>query len=116
MTAGPIRIAWHILLPMAYVSVLATLTVSFVLTSGEIGSTILLHAPGGETLPIALYAIEANSPRSYVAAMTLFQLLLSLLPIIVLMSLLGMWAGPRREEKGPRRTQARHGPPRRVGL
>ena len=81
--AGPIRIAWHILLPMIHVAVLATLTIAFVFSVGEIGSTILLHPPGGETLPIALYSIEANSPRSYVAALTLIQLLVSLSPLLL---------------------------------
>lgn len=81
--ASPIRIAWHILLPLTHVAVLATLTIAFVFSVGEIGSTILLHPPGGETLPIALYSIEANSPRSYVAAMTLIQLLVSLSPLLL---------------------------------
>ncbi len=39
--------------------------------------------PGGETLPIALYAIEANSPRSYVAVLTLIQLLVTLTPLVL---------------------------------
>jgi iron(III) transport system permease protein len=61
-------------------ALLAAVAVVFVLATGEIGSTILLYPPGGETLAIALYSIEANSPRSYVAAMTLLQLLLCLVP------------------------------------
>lgn len=81
--ASPVRIAWHILLPMTKVAVLAILTIAFIFSVGEIGSTILLHPPGGETLPIALYAIEANSPRSYVAAMTLIQLLVSISPLLL---------------------------------
>lgn len=81
--ANPVRIAWHILLPMTKVAVLAILTIAFIFSVGEIGSTILLYPPGGETLPIALYSIEANSPRSYVAVMTLIQLLVSLSPLLL---------------------------------
>ncbi len=81
--AGPVLTAWHILLPLTQIALMATIAIAFVFAIGEIGSTILLYPPGGETLPIALYAIEANSPRSYVAAMTLIQLLVTLVPLAV---------------------------------
>lgn len=79
--AGAIRMICYVFLPLARVALLAALAVAFILSVGEIGSTILLYPPGGETLPITLYAIEANSPRSYVAALTLIQLLVSLAPV-----------------------------------
>lgn len=82
--ARTIHTVRHVLLPLTRTALLATLAVGFVLCAGEISSTILLYPPGGETLPIALYAIEANSPRSYVAALTLIQLLVSLVPIALI--------------------------------
>lgn len=88
--AGPVRSAWHVFLPLTHVALLATLAITFVLAVGEIGSTIVLYPPGGETLPIALYAIEANSPRSYVAAMTLIQLFVSLVPLAAIALALGL--------------------------
>lgn len=45
----------------------------------------MLYPPGGETLPIALYSIEANSPRAYVAAMALYEVLLCLSPFLTLL-------------------------------
>lgn len=74
--AGIKTIFWRIILPLIRVPLLAVTALGFIFASGEIGSTILLHPPGGETLPIALYAIEANSPRSYVAALALIQIAL----------------------------------------
>lgn len=64
----------HVTLPLTRVALAAIVLIGVVVTNAEIGSTILLHAPGEETLAIALYAIEANSPRSYVAALALIQL------------------------------------------
>ncbi len=77
------RIAVHVILPMTRVALITTFAISFILSVGEIGSTILLYPPGGETLPIALYSIEANSPRSYVAAMTILLLALCMIPLIL---------------------------------
>jgi len=79
--AGPLRILWHVIVPLTRVALLSSLAIAFVLAVGEIGSTILLYPPGGETLPIALYSIEANSPHAYVSAMTLLQLLVLLPPL-----------------------------------
>ncbi len=79
--AGPILTTWHVLMPLTRVALLATLAITFVLTTGEIGATILLYPPGGETLPIALYSIEANSPHAYVSALTILQLLVLLGPL-----------------------------------
>lgn len=89
--AGPWRTFRSIQLPLIAPSVLAAFLVSFLLAATDIGSTILLHSPGHETLPIALYSIEANSPRSYVGAMTL----LYVTGIAVPAAALG-WLGTRR--------------------
>jgi iron(III) transport system permease protein len=73
--AGPMQRMRHIVVPMLRLALLAALGATFILSLAEIGSTILLYPPGGETLLIALLSIEANSPRAYVAAMMLLQLL-----------------------------------------
>ncbi len=79
--ASPLRILWHVLVPLTRMALLASLAVTFVLAVGEIGATILLYPPGGETLPIALYSIEANSPHAYVSAMTILQILVLAVPL-----------------------------------
>lgn len=75
--SGP-RTIRSIVLPLVVPHLAAAVVVTFVLAAAEIGSTILLYPPGGETLPIALYSVEANSPRALVAAMTL---ILAALPL-----------------------------------
>ncbi|MCK5862577.1 MAG: iron ABC transporter permease [Candidatus Hydrogenedentes bacterium] len=79
--ASGLRSIWHIYLPLLRVAFLITLGISFVLTTGEIGATILLYPPGGETLAILLYSIEANSPHSYISALTLLQFLFLFVPL-----------------------------------
>lgn len=69
--ASGARIAGSIVAPLIAPHLAVAFTAAFILSSAEIGSTILLYPPGGETLPIALYAVEANSPRSLVAALTM---------------------------------------------
>lgn len=99
--AGPLAQLIHIALPLMRVGLLVVVLMSIVVASAEIGSTILLHAPGEETLAIALYAIEANSPRSYVAALSLIQLSLlgAAALIIVLLSTISFRAGPARKRR-----------------
>jgi len=99
--AGPLAQLIHIALPLMRVGLLVVVLMSIVVASAEIGSTILLHAPGEETLPIALYAIEANSPRSYVAALSLIQLSLlgAATLIIVLLSTISFRAGSARRRR-----------------
>lgn len=94
----------QVTMPLMRVAILVVILVGVVLANVEIGSTLLLHAPAEETLAITLCAIEANSPRSYVAALSLIQL--SLLAAIALGVVL-LWAlddqsgrvhtGPRTE-------------------
>jgi iron(III) transport system permease protein len=81
--AGPWQRFRRVTLPMLRLPLLSTFAVVFVLAWAEIGSTILLYPPGGETILIAFLSIEANSPRAYVGAMTMLQLL----PVIFIFGL-----------------------------
>ncbi|MCL4199434.1 MAG: ABC transporter permease subunit [Phycisphaerales bacterium] len=83
------RIGRSIIAPLIAPHLAVALAAAFVLSSAEIGSTILLYPPGGETLPIALYAVEANSPRSLVAALTM---LLVTLPLVTAAGVAGVLA------------------------
>ena len=69
---------------MPRLALLASLAVAFVLAVGEIGATIPLYPPGGETLPIALHGIEANSPHAYLSAMTIPQPIVLAAPLGVI--------------------------------
>ena len=84
-----------VVFPLLRVPLLVAFLIVFVLSVGEIGSTIMLYPPGGETLPIALYSIEANSPRSYVAAMALYEVLLCVTPFFGLLIAYGVFRSAR---------------------
>ncbi|GMW03152.1 MAG: iron ABC transporter permease [Candidatus Hydrogenedentota bacterium] len=70
-------------LPILRTPVLITTVCLFILCMGDIGIIMLLHPPGGETLLLALFSIEANSPRSYVAVLTLLAAALVIGPILI---------------------------------
>jgi iron(III) transport system permease protein len=93
--AGIGTLMWRIVLPWLRTPVLFALALSFLFATNEIGSTLLLYPPGGETLPIALFSIEANSPRAYVSALAILQTLLCSVPVILMMGVL--WFHERRE-------------------
>ncbi|MBI3119221.1 MAG: iron ABC transporter permease [Candidatus Hydrogenedentes bacterium] len=86
--AGPAQVFRHVMSPVLCGPALLVTVVLFLLTFNELGSTILLYPPGGETLPIALYSIEANSPRAYVACLSLITPVTLLAPF-ALISLAG---------------------------
>ena len=94
--AGPWQRFRYVTLPMLRLPLLSTFAGVFVLASAEIGSTILLYPPGGETLLIAFLSIEANSPRAHVGALTLLQLL----PVIFIFGLgVTVLAGGKRAKR-----------------
>ena len=96
--ASDTRIVRSIVVPLIGRHLAVAFAAAFILSSAEIGSTILLYPPGGETLPIALYAVEANSPRSLVAALTM---LLVALPLVTVAGVVGILAVLRRRRASP---------------
>lgn len=85
------RIARSIVLPLIAPHVAGAAAAAFVLATADISSTILLYPPGGETLPIALYGVEANSPRSLTAAMTVMVAFVSVVPALALLLVQRVW-------------------------
>ncbi len=70
-------------IPLLEMPLIAAFMTVFLLAFGEIGAVILLYPPGGETLPIALYAIEANGPRGLVATLATFNTLCAMAPCVL---------------------------------
>lgn len=81
--AGPWRRFISVELPLIRVPIVMTISCVFILGQADMGSVILLYPPGGETLMLALYSIEANSPRSYVAVLTLLSAALATFPVLL---------------------------------
>jgi iron(III) transport system permease protein len=93
--AGPIQRIRCVVIPLLQPALLAALGSTFILGLAEIGSTILLYPPGGETALIAMLSIEANSPRAHVATLTLLQLL----PIVVILAAATAWQRTREASR-----------------
>lgn len=71
MGAGPLRIFWHVSLPMARRGIISGTLLAFARALGEFGATLMIlgDIAGKQTLPISIYAdymsgdaIAANSP------------------------------------------------------
>jgi ABC-type Fe3+ transport system permease subunit len=68
-----------ILLPLIMPSVFAAFVIAFILSFGELGTTIMLYPPGTEILPIKVFTLSANAPQSITSSMSLIVFLLMLL-------------------------------------
>jgi iron(III) transport system permease protein len=71
--APPATIAWRIVLPRLAPSLVATFLLTALLSAGDLGAAALLHAPGEESLAVALLSFEANAPRGVVAGFALLS-------------------------------------------
>jgi molybdate transport system permease protein len=58
MGAGPVRMFWHVALPLARRGILSGTLLAFARALGEFGATLMIlgHTTGRETLPISIYA------------------------------------------------------------
>jgi iron(III) transport system permease protein len=86
--AGWLRTMTVIVLPQIRIGLLAVWVVAFILTFGEVGTSILIAPPGESTLPIRVYTLTANAPPGHVAALALFQSVVVLCPLTLLGALL----------------------------
>jgi iron(III) transport system permease protein len=79
--SGWFRTMRRIVIPQLRIGLAAAWVVAFVLAFGELGASILVVPPGGETLPIRIYTVIANTPSAQVAALALFQSLVVFAPV-----------------------------------
>jgi iron(III) transport system permease protein len=71
----------RIVLPQMFTGLSAAWVVAFIFAIGEIGATALVAPPGESTLPVRVYTLIANTPTSNLAALTLAQVIIVLLPL-----------------------------------
>jgi iron(III) transport system permease protein len=82
--AGWLRTIAGVVAPQLARAAAATWVIVFVLAFGELGASILVVPPGGETLPIRIYTLIANALPAQVAALALLQVVATLTPLLVL--------------------------------
>ena len=79
------RIVW----PMLARPVATGFMVAFLLAAADVGTVLLLHPPGAQNLPLAIFTIMANAPASLVAQLGAAYLVF----VMFLMLLIGkLWA------------------------
>ncbi len=76
--AGPGRRFFRIHLPLLAPSLAAAFLLGFILSLGELGTTIMVYPPGMQLLPVKVYTIMANAPQALTSAMTLLAALVTL--------------------------------------
>ena len=64
--------------------IVAAWLVTFILTVGELGTTVLVAPPGESTLPVRIYTLIANTPSSEVAALALMEVGIIFVPLTML--------------------------------
>ena len=60
-----------VLLPAILPTIFVAFMISFILSTGELGTTIMLYPPGTEIMPIKIFTISANATQSLTSSMTL---------------------------------------------
>ena len=68
--ARPLYRLWHITLPMILPHLVAAFGLSFALSMGELGATIMVYPPGWVTLPVGIFALTDRGDVFDGAALT----------------------------------------------
>lgn len=84
------KIFVRIILPLLIPSLFAAFVLSFILSLGELGVTMLVYPPGTELMPVKTFTISANAPEALTSSMTLINLTVTLV-LITLLFLAGKW-------------------------
>ncbi|MBI0397782.1 ABC transporter permease [Cyclobacterium marinum] len=77
-------------LPLLVPSLFAAFVLSFILSLGELGVTMLVYPPGMELMPVKTFTISANAPEALTSSMTLINLAVTI-ALIALFFVAGKW-------------------------
>ncbi|WP_394836417.1 ABC transporter permease subunit [Pendulispora rubella] len=76
--AGYFRQLARIVIPLHARELVAAFGIAMVFGLRDLETAVLFYPPGGETLTVRIFTLEANGPSSVVAALALLQVILSL--------------------------------------
>ncbi|WP_067838931.1 ABC transporter permease [Amphibacillus sediminis] len=79
--ASPLRVFWHITLPMAKPGIIVASVFTFLSSLNEAEGTFLVGVPNYQTMPVTMYSIIADYPST---AGAVFSVILTLPTIILL--------------------------------
>ncbi len=82
------RFSFKVLSPLACKTLLTGFLLVFLLSGADVATVLLIHPPGGQNLPLAIFTIMANAPRGQVAQLCSLYLALA---TIFLASISAIW-------------------------
>ena len=77
------RRLFRILVPLNARGLAAAWLATFVFCLRDLETAVLLYPPGGETLTVRIFTLEANGPAAVVAGLALLQIVLTAVPLAV---------------------------------
>ena len=83
------RYSWKVLFPFLLPAVGLAVVLVALLATAEVGTVLLLHAPGQDSLPLAILTVMANAPQSLVSSLCLLYVVSAGLVLIVISILAG---------------------------
>jgi 2-aminoethylphosphonate transport system permease protein len=92
--ARPLYKLWHVTLPMILPYLIAAFSLSFALSMGELGATVMVYPPGWSTIPVGIFALTDRGEVFEGAAMSIF-LIITTLVVLILLSRIPTKVSPR---------------------
>lgn len=92
--ARPLYKLVHVTLPMILPHLIAAFSLSFALSMGELGATVMVYPPGWSTIPVGIFALTDRGEVFGGAAMCML-LIVSTLAILILLSRIPTKVAPR---------------------
>jgi 2-aminoethylphosphonate transport system permease protein len=82
--ARPAYRLWRVTLPMLLPYVIAAFSLSFALSMGELGATVMVYPPGWVTMPVGIFALSDRGDVFEAAALTVVLAVATLLVLVAL--------------------------------
>jgi 2-aminoethylphosphonate transport system permease protein len=82
--ARPFYRLCHVTLPMILPYLIAAFSLSFALSMGELGATVMVYPPGWSTIPVGIFALTDRGEVFEGAAMSILMIVVTLVVLILL--------------------------------
>ncbi len=81
--ASWVRRIVRIVVPLSGRGLLAAWLLGYIFCLRDLGITMLVYPPGGDTLPVRTFTLMANGPPDLIAALCILMVAVTLLPLFV---------------------------------
>ena len=82
--ARPLYRLCHVTLPMILPYLIAAFSLSFALSMGELGATVMVYPPGWSTIPVGIFALTDRGEVFEGAAMSILMIVSTLIVLVLL--------------------------------